>query len=87
MFKKHLEPTDFADSDCRVTDWLGHGDWHGKEMRYRIWVCKVGKGHWFQRHEWWETGKNSTEVQDWIYSGYHPSRQFEEGDMPAPDLA
>lgn len=85
LLKKNFEPTDFADADCRVTRWhhfKGHGDVDG----YRIWAVKCGGGYWFQRHEWTRAGRNSTEMDCWIFSGYWPRRQWDSHYMPAPDL-
>lgn len=83
LLKDSLEPTDFADADCRVTDWMpfkGHGDANG----YRIWVCRCGRGYWFQRHEWTKEGQNSTEMDQWIFSGYSPFRRWDGHYQPAP---
>jgi hypothetical protein len=66
LLRDNLEPTDFADADCRITDWNEFG-YHGRPA-YRIWFC-ICNGHKFQRHEWQIEGRNSTELEDWIYLG------------------
>lgn len=82
VLKECLEPTDFADADCRVSPWA---PFTGSTFTaYRIWVCKCGKGYWFQRHEWAIEGRNSTRLDDWIFSGYSPYRKWEPHLLPAP---
>jgi len=73
ILRDNLEPTDFADADCRVTDWIKFNE---KES-YRIFICKC-TNHWFQRHEWREDGKNETRLEKWIYFGYHPRKQWQD---------
>lgn len=78
ILRDNLEPTDFADADCRVTDWQDFES--GRDagpIAYRIWICKC-TNHWFQRHEWQYAGRNSTEIEQWLYSGYYPRKQFRE---------
>lgn len=77
LFKKHLEPTDFLDSECRLTEWLTFprkpSEVHCASA-YRVWVCRVGR-HWFQRHEWQYDDRNSTQLDDWLYTrltGFKP---------------
>ena len=60
-----LEPTDFAGAVCKVTEWYEFKH-HGAKA-YRIWKCRNGM-HWFTRHEWQIEGRNSTQLDDWIYS-------------------
>lgn len=84
LLRDNLQPTDFADSDCRVTDWVPF-DGHGGVNAYRIWVCRCTH-HWFQRHEWAKTGANQTEINEWIYNGYFPRRVFDAHFKPAPDM-
>ena len=81
LLKGNLQPTDFADSECRVSPWV----WVSWEAAsgYRVWSCRCS-GFWFQRHEWARPGRNSTEVEPWIFSGYHPHRRFEAHLIPAP---
>lgn len=81
--KDNLEPTDFINADCRLTDWLDFAA-HGIRS-YRIWLCQVGN-HWFQRHEWLHDGKNETQLDDWIYRGIISSDLFAGGGFvhPAP---
>ena len=52
LFKKALEPMDFANCDCRVTEWHQFDE----KKRNRIWLCNVDN-HLFQRHELMETGQ------------------------------
>lgn len=68
LLRDNLQPTDFANADCRVTDWMPFGH-HGCPA-YRVWRCLCG-GHQFQRHEWQREGANSTQVDDWIYTGFN----------------
>jgi hypothetical protein len=81
--RDNLQPTDFAEADCRVSPW--------SEFRYhncvavRVWVCKVGN-YWFQRHEWQIEGKNATQLDDWIFSGYRHGKSHAPHMLPAPDL-
>lgn len=83
LLKNSLEPTDFGDSDCRVTRWM---PFQGTTANgYRIWVCKCGGGYWFQRHEWSKEGRNSTELDKWIFSGYSPFRSWDSHLAPAPE--
>lgn len=82
LLKNSLEPTDFADADCRVTRWM---PFDGEVANgYRIWVCCCGRGYWFQRHEWSKEGINSTQMDDWIFSGYSPFRRWGTHYLPAP---
>jgi hypothetical protein len=84
LLRDNLQPTDFADAICRVTQWMPF-DGHNGETGYRIWICRCTH-HWFQRHEWSKAGANQTEVQDWIYVGYSPRRQFDAHLIPSPDM-
>lgn len=82
LLKNSLEPTDFADADCRVTRWM---PFEGTSPNgYRIWICKCGNGYWFQRDEWSSEGKNSTQMEHWIFSGYSPYRTWGAHYQPAP---
>ena len=84
LLRDNLQPTDFADADCRVTDWMpfdGHGDCNG----YRIWVCRC-TAHWFQRHEWSYAGRNKTQIDDWLYNGHYPRKAWDYHFKPAPDV-
>ncbi len=67
LFKKALEPMDFANCDCRVTEWHQFDE----KKRNRIWLCNVDN-HLFQRHEWMETGQNQNHFDKWIYVGLRP---------------
>ncbi len=88
LFKKHLEPTDFADSECRVTEWVPFpgkiNDVYVYPTAYRIWRCRAGR-HWFQRHEWSYPDRNSTSVDDWIYNGSSISYRFNPHERLATD--
>lgn len=84
LLRDNLQPTDFADADCRVTEWVPF-DGHGGITGYRIWMCKCTH-HWFQRHEWAVEGKNQTRIDDWIYSGYDWRRTWTGDWLPAPDV-
>lgn len=75
VLRDNLQPTDFADAECRVSDWRPH-PYYGYS-HVRVWLCKCGH-HWFQRHEWAREGANSTQVDDWIYSGFSISRRMPE---------
>ena len=75
VLRDNLQPTDFADAVCRVSDWRSFG--HYGYSHVRVWLCKCGY-HWFQRHEWAEDGRNSTKIDDWIYSGFSISRRMPE---------
>jgi hypothetical protein len=86
LLKKNFEPTDFADADCRVTEWADF-DGFNDVTGYRIWECRCGGGWWFQRHEWSRKDQNMTEMENWIFSGYHPRRTFLPHMTPAPDLS
>lgn len=83
LLRDNLQPTDFADADCRVTEWMPFG--HAGAEAYRIWMCRCTH-HWFQRHEWSYEGRNQTQIDDWIYSGYDPRRQWAGHYKLAPDL-
>lgn len=72
--RDNLQPTDFADADCRVTPWVDFNDYG--YSAYRVWECRCG-AYWFQRHEWAKDGANSTKLEDWIFSGYSPRRVFD----------
>jgi len=78
LLRDGLQPTDFADAELRVSEWYHH-DFYGRYSAYRVWVCKCGNGYWFQRHEWARTGANSTELDDWLFSGYSHSRKWNAG--------
>ena len=73
ILRDNLQPTDFADAVCRVSSWKTFG-FHGYSEN-RVWLCRCG-GHWFQRHEWAEDGKNQTRIDPWIYAGYSITRKF-----------
>lgn len=73
VLRDNLEPTDFADAVCRVTDWHPHP--HFGMTAYRIWLCN-NSGHWFQRHEWAVEGRNQTRLDEWLYSGFSKTRGF-----------
>lgn len=82
MFKKDLEPTDFAESELRVTKWCDFSpDYAPYLKQYRIWVCRVGRGYWFQRHEWSRSDRNSTDLEKWIFYGYYPLKKWDDGLM------
>ena len=83
LLKKNFEPTDFADADCRVTPWMPFDGYNGTNG-YRIWICKCGAGYWFQRHEWTKEGRNSTELDEWLFAGYSPGRTFDVHLIEAP---
>lgn len=75
MLKRGLEPTDFLDSEVRVTEWY---DFESADCRaYRIWICRAGI-FWFQRHEWLRNGKNQSDMQPWIQTKLSdfPSHMF-----------
>ena len=74
ILKKHLEPTDFFEADCRLTDWHDFDGYNGVNG-YRIWLCEVD-GHRFQRHEWRRAGQNATEIDDWLYLGQRRLSKF-----------
>lgn len=76
-FKKEMEPTDFLDSDCRISDWHNLTP----ELKCRIWMCKCGF-YWFQRHEWHKSDKNHTEKDEWIFTGYSTTKRFRDGLYP-----
>jgi hypothetical protein len=73
VLRDNLEPTDFADAVCRVSPWHPFGHYGYSENR--VWLCRCG-GHWFQRHEWAQDGKNHTQTDPWIYVGYSLTRTF-----------
>lgn len=75
LLKNSMEPTDFSDSVCRVSDWV-EGDFYSASA-YRIWLCRSGY-HWFQRHEWARSRKNSSMLDEWVYSGYSRAKEFPE---------
>lgn len=85
LLKKNLEPTDFTDADCRVSSWVPYSGPAASVTGYRVWVCKCGGGYWFQRHEWTKEGRNSTELDQWIFSGYSPFRRWGTHYQPAPE--
>jgi len=78
LLKGNFQPTDFADADCRVTGWVPYSGPSAGTTGYRVWACKCGGGYWFQRHEWTKEGRNSTELDEWIFSGYSPFRRWSE---------
>jgi len=84
LLKKNIEPTDFADADCRVTIWKPFDAFNTNGVR--IWVCKCGNGYWFQRHEWSKPNANETEMDDWIFAGFSPFRKWPEHMIPAPNM-
>jgi hypothetical protein len=73
VLRDNLEPTDFADAVCRVSDWKEFG--HHGYSAVRVWLCRCGF-HWFQRHEWAEDGRNQTRVDPWLYTGFSNTRKF-----------
>lgn len=73
VLRDNLEPTDFADAVCKVSEWKRFG--HYGYTANRVWLCKCG-GHWFQRHEWIEEGRNATKIDEWIYAGFSLTRTF-----------
>lgn len=88
LLKGNLQPTDFADAECKVSPWVwveGRPEWaNSPDIKgYRIWVCRCS-AYWFQRHEWARSGRNSTEMQEWIFSGYRPYGRFDPHMLPAP---
>lgn len=85
ILRDNIQPTDFADADCRVTEWVPFSGYGGINA-YRIWVCKC-TNHWFQRHEWAREGSNQTDIDEWIYSGYDTRRQWTGYWEPAPDMS
>jgi hypothetical protein len=87
LLRDNLQPTDFADAEVRVSDWVaveGKPGWEGKMVEgYRVWECRCSNW-WFLRHEWARPGRNSTEIDPWILSGYWPRRQWAAHMTPAP---
>lgn len=81
MLRGNLQPTDFADAEVRVSDWRDFP--HQSCKAYRVWVCRC-TNWWFQRHEWAMEGRNSTQMDEWILSGYWPRRQWEPHLKAAP---
>jgi hypothetical protein len=81
LLRDKLQPTDFADADCRVSGWVPF-EHHGA-LAYRVWECKCS-AYWFQRHEWQIAGKNQTRFDDWLFSGYYPNRRWPVHMQPAP---
>lgn len=83
--KGNMQPTDFADADCRVSPWVWVTGWdHAPWIKgYRIWVCRCS-AFWFQRHEWARSDRNSTELDDWIFTGHRHSGTFAPHMLPAP---
>lgn len=81
--RDNLQPTDFANADCRVSPWVDFPHYGNRAMR--VWVCKCGN-YWFQRHEWHREGRNSTELDEWIFSGYYHNKQHAPHMLPAPAL-
>ena len=77
ILRDSLQPTDFADSDHRVSSWY-FADFAGTATGCRVHMVRTG-GHWFQRHEWSHTGRNSTTLDDWLYLGHRPGRQWPGG--------
>lgn len=73
VLRDNLQPTDFADAVCRVSQWTPFK--HYGYTANRVWLCKCG-GHWFQRHEWAEEGRNATQIDEWIYAGFSLTRTF-----------
>lgn len=73
VLRDSLQPTDFADAVCKVSNWREFG--HHGYSSVRVWLCRTGN-HWFQRHEWQEDGKNHTCIEEWLYTGHSVSRQF-----------
>ncbi len=71
--KRSLQPTDFADSEVRLSDWH-YDDFYGCKA-VRVWQCKC-TNHWFQRHEWMPKTGNETKMDEWIYSGYYRDKEF-----------
>lgn len=81
LLRDNLQPTDFADADCRTTGWVHFGH-HGMRA-YRIWECKCSS-YWFQRHEWQPESGNQTRMDEWIFAGYFPHRRWQPHMRPAP---
>lgn len=73
VLRENLQPTDFSDAVCRVSPWRDFS-YHGYSA-VRVWLCRCG-GHWFQRHEYSEIGRNFPKIEEWIYSGYSLTRKF-----------
>jgi hypothetical protein len=84
LLRDNLQPTDFADADCRVTDWTPFKGYNGCNA-YRLWMCKCTH-HWFQRHEWAYEGRNQTEMDEWLYVGYHHRKEHAPHYKTAPDV-
>ncbi|QIG67421.1 hypothetical protein EVB39_092 [Rhizobium phage RHph_TM3_3_9] len=84
MLKNNLEPTDFADSEVRVTEIMPF-DGHGGAVAYRIWICRCTH-HWFQRHEWFYEDRNQSEFDKWIYNGHHYRKEFDKHLIESPIL-
>ena len=81
LLRDNLQPTDFADAEVRVSGWH-HDDFH-TATAVRVWVCKCS-AFWFQRHEWQKSGSNSTQMDGWLFSGYHPYKRWPVHMKPAP---
>lgn len=73
VLRDNLEPTDFANAECKVSEWKDFG--YHEYSANRVWLCRCG-GHWFQRHEWAEDGRNQTRTDAWLYAGYSLTRSF-----------
>ena len=73
VLRDNLEPTDFADAVCKVSDWRDFG--HYGISHVRVWLCQCGC-HWFQRHEYAEEGRNQTRLKPWLYTGFSNTRRF-----------
>lgn len=82
LLKKNLEPTDFADAECRVSEWKDYP--HFNMVSMRVWVCRC-TAHWFHRHEWLAEGENQSRLDDWQYYGYFPHKRWEPHLKPAPN--
>jgi hypothetical protein len=74
LLRDSLQPTDFADSDHRVGSWY-FADFHGTATACRVHMVRTG-GHWFQRHEWSRSDRNSTDMDDWLYLGHRPHKPW-----------
>lgn len=88
LLKNNMQPTDFADSECRVSEWVepSGAPWAGSlVVAYRVWECRCS-AYWFHRHEWLKQGENQSQMDDWQFYGYHPRRTFAAHMKPAPNL-
>lgn len=76
LLRDNLQPTDFADAVCKVTEWNQYTPDFAPDLKaYRIWICNCGN-HWFSRHEWEYNGRNQTKMDDWLYSGFYRNKKM-----------